>query len=81
MMKRSIVPTNVDGLGEVLRHGEKALLVSPKNFKRLAIAIEDLLIDPNKAEQLAVQAQLDSKDFDIQKTVDKIQDIYEELIN
>jgi glycosyltransferase involved in cell wall biosynthesis len=79
-MKRAIVSTDVDGLGEVLRHGENALLVPARDSKGLAHAIEDLLAHPYKAERLAAQAELDSYKFDIQKTVDQIQQIYNEII-
>jgi len=42
-MKRAIVSTDVDGLGEVLRHGKNALIVSARDSEGLAHAIEDLL--------------------------------------
>ena len=80
-MKRPIISTDVDGLGEVLRHGENALIVSARDSEGLAHAIEDLLAHPYKAEQLAAQAELDSYEFDIQKTVEQIQQIYYELMN
>lgn len=79
-MKRAIVSTDVDGLGEVLRHGENALLVSARDSEGLAHAIEDLLTHQYKSKRLAAQAELDSYEFDIQKTVDQIQQIYDEIL-
>lgn len=80
-MERPIVATNVDGLGEVLRHEENALLVSPRDSEGLADAIEDLLANPHKAERLVAQAESDSHDFDIQKTVGQLQRIYDEMMS
>ncbi len=80
-MKRAIVSTDVDGLGEVLSDGENALLVPPKDSQKLALAIEDLLENSGNAQRLAKQAEIDSHDFDIQKTVDEIQQTYDDLIN
>ena len=75
-MRRSIVSTNVDGLGEVLRDGKNAVVVLPKATDKLASAIAALLADPETAQQLAAQAQRDSSEYDIQKTVSRLEDIY-----
>jgi glycosyltransferase involved in cell wall biosynthesis len=80
-MRLAIISTNVDGLGEILRHEKNALLVSPKNPEQLAAAIEDLLVNPAKADYLAHRAQRDSKNFDIQRTIDCLQNIYDSLLN
>ena len=80
-MRLAIISTNVDGLGEILRHEKNALLVAPKNPEQLAAAIEDLLVNPAKADYLAHRAQQDSKNFDIQRTIDCLQNIYDRLLN
>ncbi len=80
-MKLPIVSTYVDGLGEVLRHEDNAILVNPMDSKGLAIAIERILNDEQKAEQIAAKAYKDSYDFDIQRTVDQLQNVYDELMN
>ena len=79
-MKLPIVSTTVDGLGEILRQEENALLVPQKDSGRLASAIEDLLINKEKARQLAAKAYVVSKDYDIQRSVENIQRIYDELV-
>lgn len=76
---RAIVATGVDGLGEVLRDRHNALLVPPRNAYALAAAIEELLTDSGTAKRLAAQALADSRQFDIQRTVEQLQAVYEAL--
>jgi glycosyltransferase involved in cell wall biosynthesis len=78
-MRLPIVATTVGGLGEVLRDNYDARMAPPHDSKGLAEAIEDLIAHPEKAERLAGQASLASPTFDIQRTVNRIQEIYEEL--
>jgi glycosyltransferase involved in cell wall biosynthesis len=73
------VATPVDGLGEVLRDGENARLVPPRDGRALADAIAALLDDPSQARRLAACAQADSRRYDVQQTVERMQGIYEEL--
>jgi glycosyltransferase involved in cell wall biosynthesis len=75
-MKKAIVSTDVDGLGEVLRHGKNALLVPPRDDGSLASAIATLLEDREKADSLSSQAGKDSAEYDIQRTVDRMQEVY-----
>lgn len=79
-MRRSIVATHVDGLGEVLRHDETALLVPPRDAAALAGALVALLGDPALAERLAAAAELDSRRYDVGTTVERLQEIYERLV-
>jgi phosphatidylinositol alpha-mannosyltransferase len=79
-MRRAIVSTTVDGLGEVLRDDHDARLVPPRDAGKLADAIEDLLAHPDKAARLAAQAGTNSQSFDIQRTVEQMEEIYEELV-
>ena len=80
-MRRTIVSTNVDGLGEVLRDNHDARLVPSRDTGRLANAIEDLLAHPETAARMAVEAGISSQRFDIQRTVDRMQEIYEEILH
>jgi glycosyltransferase involved in cell wall biosynthesis len=78
-MGRAIVATHVDGLAEVLRDGENALLVPPREPAPLADAVEALLADPARARRLAARAREDSRRFDVQRAVDRLQEIYQRL--
>jgi glycosyltransferase involved in cell wall biosynthesis len=80
-MSRPIVSTTVDGLGEVLRHGENALLVPPRDVEGLATGMLELLKQPELAAQIAAQAWTDSRRFDVQHTVNALQEVYEELVD
>lgn len=74
-----IVSTNVDGLGEVLRHNESALLVRPRSSRELSKAIHELVNNPAKAVKLATEAKNDSAKYDVQNTVTAMENIYAEL--
>jgi glycosyltransferase involved in cell wall biosynthesis len=80
-MRRPIVSTGVDGLGEVLRHGENALLVPPRDVEGLARSMLELLERPTLAAALSAQAGRDSCRFDARHTVEKLQELYEELVD
>jgi glycosyltransferase involved in cell wall biosynthesis len=80
-MRRPIVSTAVDGLGEVLRHGENALLVPSRDVEGLARGMLDLLEQPGLAAALAAQAGNDSRRFDARRTVETLQKIYQELVD
>lgn len=74
-----IVSTGVDGLGEVLRDGENALVVPPRDADALAEAIETLLTDPARAARLAARAERDSDGYDVLRTVERLQEIYGQM--
>lgn len=76
---RPIVSTNVDGLGEILRDGVDALVVAPGSGDPLAAALDGLLKDPLRREQLAQQAFAASRNHDISRMVERMQAVYETL--
>jgi glycosyltransferase involved in cell wall biosynthesis len=79
-MARPIIATHVDGLGEVLDHDVTALLVSDKDPGALADALTALLSAPERARALAMKAREVGKAYDIQNAVDRMQQIYDELV-
>ena len=74
-----IVSTNVDGLGEILNDKRNALVIPCKDPERLASALEELINNQGLARSLANQALKDVQKFDIQNTVNRMQEIYREL--
>jgi glycosyltransferase involved in cell wall biosynthesis len=56
-MGRGIVASDIDQIGEVLRHGETAWLVEPGDANALAAGLERLLSDPDLARRLGQAAR------------------------
>jgi len=77
---RAIVATTADGLGEVLTDGHNARLVAPRDAAGLGAALDSVLADPAQAARLAAQALADSGRFHIQRSVDAMQAMYDELL-
>ncbi len=79
-MRRPIVSTNVDGLGEVLEHELNAWVVGPRDVDGLAAGINRLIEDSDLRRQLAANACEASKSYDIGVTVARIEQVYEEVL-
>lgn len=80
-MGKSIVSTDVDGLGEIFEDGKTALLVPPKDPDALAERIKLILGNQDLANKLSLNAQVESDRYDISHTVRRLESIYEELTN
>ena len=78
-MGRAIASTTVDGLSEVLRHRENALLVPPRDPDALAAAVLELVRDRALADRIASRAAEDSRRYDVRRTVRELEAIYLEL--
>ena len=52
----------------------------PKNPVGVAHAIEEILVDDDKGLNLAKRAKQDSHKYEIQNTVDQMQEVYEKLM-
>lgn len=76
----AIVSTNVDGLGEVLTDEHNALIVPPMDAHALSVAIEDLIVHRERRVAVATAARQDSRNYDAQRMVDRMQAVYRELI-
>jgi glycosyltransferase involved in cell wall biosynthesis len=59
-MGRGIVASDIDQVGEVLRHGETAWLVEPGDADALAAGLERLLSEPDLARRLGEAARRDA---------------------
>lgn len=71
-----IVSTPVDGLGEVLRDNENALLVPTKNSEALAENISRLIKNPSLSQKISDQAKKESSKYSIENAVKKLQKLY-----
>jgi glycosyltransferase involved in cell wall biosynthesis len=80
-MRKPIVATNVDGLRDVLRNEDNALLVPPRDAAALARAIARGLDESELAGRISERALLTSRRFDIQTFVRKMERLYELLVD
>lgn len=79
-MGKAIVSTDVDGLGEVLVNDRNALVVPARDSAALANALDKVLREPEIRSRLAAQARNQAKDYDIQRMITRMQDVYVELM-
>ena len=79
-MSKPIVATNVGGIIEILKDGETGLLVPPKDPNILADKIIYLINNKNEARRLGLNAKEESKIHDNIAHVQKLGQIYYELI-
>jgi glycosyltransferase involved in cell wall biosynthesis len=74
------VVTSVGGIPEVIDHGEQGLLVHPGNPGALADSIVSLLRDHSRRARLGEAARARATHFNIQGSVRRIEQVYEELL-
>jgi glycosyltransferase involved in cell wall biosynthesis len=77
---RPIVGSNVGGIPEWLDDGKTGFLVDPGNSRQIAEKVIQLLSDRKLLEQMGKNARKKAEQFSIEKHADKIEKIYEELI-
>jgi glycosyltransferase involved in cell wall biosynthesis len=80
-MKKLIVATSVDGLRDVLRNEDNALIVPPRDARALAASVERALDDRSLATRLSERALLTSRRFDIATFVRKMEKLYELIVD
>jgi glycosyltransferase involved in cell wall biosynthesis len=79
-MKKPMVATSVDGLRDVLRDSDNALIVPPKDAGALARALERVLDEADLASRLSERALQTSRRFDIGIFVYKMERLYELIV-
>jgi glycosyltransferase involved in cell wall biosynthesis len=77
---KAIVSTAVDGCREVLREGETGLLVPPRDAEALAAGLGRALDDAPLRARLGQAARAASAEYDIGRTVERIQELYDEVL-
>ncbi|MFZ1289725.1 MAG: glycosyltransferase family 4 protein [Melioribacteraceae bacterium] len=79
-MGKPIVASNVGGIKEILTNNKSGLLVQSENPELLADKINCLLDDENFAKTLAKNAQLESRKYDNNLHVKRLENIYLDFI-
>lgn len=77
---RAVVTTDVPGCRDAIESDLTGILVPPKNSEALALAIEELILNPVKRKKMGIAGRLLAEEvFDIQKIVNEHFSIYKEL--
>jgi glycosyltransferase involved in cell wall biosynthesis len=75
-----MVATDVGGFRDIFVDGESARLVPPRDPEAMAAAIEELLTDPPSRLAMARAAQARLEEFTIERAVQRVEGLYEELL-
>ncbi len=76
-----VVASEVGGIPEMIRDKETGILVGPGEPAALALAIDDLLSDPERLRSMSAAGKNWVKDrFKAESMVNKISGIYQELL-
>jgi glycosyltransferase involved in cell wall biosynthesis len=77
---RPIVASAVDGCAEILEDGATGLLVPPRDASALGGALRRVIADRSLRGRLGAAAQRASREFDIDRTVRRLEDLYVEVL-
>lgn len=78
--KRPVIATKVGGVPKVIEEGSSGRLVPPADAKALAMAIRDLLVDPEEGRRMAEKAYETVKEtFSADTMTRRYLDTYEEM--
>jgi glycosyltransferase involved in cell wall biosynthesis len=75
-----MVATDVGGFRDIFENGVSGMLVPPRDPAAMAVAIEDLLRDPERRRALADAAHARVDDFTIERAVERFEELYERLL-
>jgi glycosyltransferase involved in cell wall biosynthesis len=78
---KAIVASDAGGIPDLIIHGHNGFLVPPKDSNRLAEAIITLLKDTHRREEMGKNGKLLAKRYSVESMVDKIETLYEELLD
>jgi glycosyltransferase involved in cell wall biosynthesis len=78
-MGKPVIATGVGGVNEILKDGETGFLVPPEDPKALSERIIYLLRNEDEARQLGIRAREESKKYDIDLCVRRLEELYFEL--
>ncbi|HEX6418418.1 MAG TPA: glycosyltransferase [Acidimicrobiales bacterium] len=75
-----VVVTEVGGIPEVVEHGREGVLVPPKQPRRLAAALVEVLTDDERRRQMALAAAKRGEECSIEDAVRRTEALYRELV-
>jgi glycosyltransferase involved in cell wall biosynthesis len=75
-----VVATAVGGVPDIVLDGRTGLLIPPRDPAALAGAVGEVLRDPGRAREMGASGRRRRREeFDISRTVEAVQELYEEL--
>jgi glycosyltransferase involved in cell wall biosynthesis len=75
-----VVSTAAGGIPEMIDHERTGLLVPPGDAAALAAAIQRVLDDPALGKRLADAARVRVRDFDVERTIERTEELYRRLL-
>lgn len=79
---RAVITTDVPGCREAIIPNKTGLMVPVKNYKALAMAIEELIFDSQKRIEMGKEGRkFAKKNFNIEKNINKHMQVYKLLYN
>jgi glycosyltransferase involved in cell wall biosynthesis len=75
-----VVATACDGSTEAVEEGVTGFLVTPGEPAQLAQRLDQLLADPDLANQMGERGLARAQEFDVQRMVAQIDELYRELL-
>lgn len=79
---RPVVATSIEGTDEIIEHGRSGLLVPPADPAALASAIEAMLSDGKRAQNMAEAGRIRVNElFSARSTACRVARVYEKLLN
>ncbi len=74
------IATDVGGIPELIDHGHNGILIPKGDAAALTRTLLDLAAQPQRIADLAANARTAAEQFDLQRTVDRIEEIYRQVI-
>lgn len=75
-----LVATDVGGLSDLIEDGRSGILVPRQDVDALADALDRLLADPARREEVAAAAKRRCRDFEIARIAPRFEDLYRSLL-
>ena len=78
---RPVITCDTPGCRETVKHGENGLLIPPQNPAALVKAIQSLLDDPSKMEDMGAKGRaIAEKEFSVESVVSRTLEVYDRAI-
>ncbi|SFH45343.1 Glycosyltransferase involved in cell wall bisynthesis [Halorubrum aquaticum] len=80
--RTACISTTISGIPELITNEDNGILVPPRNTNALTEAIEDLLTNPDKVDQISKKGQETVEEqFDISDSVDLLVNVFKNISN